>query len=100
MRTYKLLPFPIPHYPIESAISQKIKALGTRAVIQARDVFDLYILCSQYERAEDRDIKINRAELVRASENVFEIGFRQFKDTVLAYLSPEDQSTYITGSTK
>ena len=40
LREYKLPPLLVPHYDIQSTIMQKIEALATRSVIQARDIFD------------------------------------------------------------
>ncbi len=47
LRNYRLSPLIIVHYDVQSAVMQKIKALASRTVIQARDIFDLYILSSQ-----------------------------------------------------
>lgn len=105
LRSYKMPPLLVPHYAIESMITQKIEALVARSVIQARDIFDLYILSSQYNEAELQKLKdgsrnntpdINK--LIRARENIFEITFRQFRDTVLSYLAPEDQEIYKTAA--
>ncbi|MBE0434060.1 hypothetical protein IBX73_11435, partial [candidate division WOR-3 bacterium] len=52
LRAYRLPPIIVPHYGIIPAIGQKIGALATRAVTQARDVFDLFQLSTQY-RSED-----------------------------------------------
>jgi len=94
LRAYKLPPLLVPHYDIQSAVMQKIGALATRSVIQARDIFDLYILSSQYEPSKTKEIKINGAKLTKAYENVFEVSFNHFRDTVISYLAPEDQSVY------
>ncbi len=94
LRAYKLLPLMVAHYNIQSAIIQKIEALATRSVIQARDIFDLYILSSQFQPSKANEIKTNSAKLTKAYENVFEISFEQFRDTVISYLSAEDQAVY------
>lgn len=101
-RAYKIAPLLVPHYDICSAISQKINALATRRIIQARDIFDLYILSSQYScnypKKEDitKDDKaiFDEKKLTSAYANVFEISFEEFRDTVLAYLEPEDINLY------
>lgn len=99
-RSYKMAPLLVPHYEIQSAIMQKIEALATRAVIQARDVFDLYILNSQYNHAKSRQIekldKLGIDKFKKAQDNIFEISFEQFRDTVLNYLAPENQAIYKT----
>lgn len=100
LRAYKLAPLLVPHYDINSALMQKISALATRSIIQARDIFDLYILSSQYaplETAGER-IEISRDKLTKAYENVFAINFEQFRDKVISYLSPEDQKIYNSAS--
>ena len=68
--------------------------ISTRSVIQARDIFDLYILSSQHKPLKTEEIKTNDAKLTQAYENVFEVSFEQFRDTVVSYLSPEDQTLY------
>lgn len=95
LRMYKLPPLLVPHYSIESAVVQKVIALATRAVLQARDIFDLYILSSQFDGLSDEEIKlINKGNLFHACANVFEINFKEFRDTVVSYLPVEDQAVY------
>jgi len=94
LREYKIAPLLIPHYDIISTVSQKLEALATRTVIQGRDIFDLYILSTQFESSERKRNKLSKAKINQAYENVFKISFEQFKDTVIAYLSKEDQRVY------
>jgi len=94
LRAYRMPPLLVAHYDIKSAIAQKIGALGLRAVVQARDIFDLYVLSSQYERVAGAKTKISTMESTQAYDRAFEISFEQFRDTVVAYLSPEDQEIY------
>ena len=94
LREYKLPPLLAAHYDIQSAIMQKIGALAARSVIQARDIFDLYMLSSQYKIFETWKVNTNDAILAKARENVFEVGFEQFRDTVVCYLSSEDQAVH------
>jgi len=98
LREYMLSPLFVPHYDIQSAIMQKIAALATRTVIQARDIFDIYILSSQYKPLKTSENKVTDAKFIKAYENVFEISFEQFRDTVISYLSPEDQIVYNSSS--
>ena len=105
LRSYKIPPLLVPHYVIQSAIAQKIEALVTRSVTQARDVFDLYILSSQYDEAELQKFKgsglndiADSNKLIKGRGNIFEISFGQFRDTVLSYLAPEDQEIYKTAT--
>ncbi|MCK5161044.1 MAG: nucleotidyl transferase AbiEii/AbiGii toxin family protein, partial [Candidatus Aureabacteria bacterium] len=93
LRLYKLAPLVVPHYDIHSAVSQKIDALAARAVTQPRDIFDLFILSSQYDAPEGKQTKYT-AQIAKAHENIFTISFEQFRDTVVSYLSAEDQAAY------
>lgn len=94
MREYKILPLMISHYDRISTILQKIEALALRSVIQARDIFDLYVLSTQYDKNADIPEKFNASLFKNARKNIFEIDFRQFRDTVISYLSPDDQYIY------
>ena len=94
LRLYKLPPLLIPHYDIESAIIQKIRALSGRVVLQARDIFDLYVLSSQYKPVKTGEAKIDDERLRKAREGILEISFEQFRDAVVSYLSFEDQAVY------
>ncbi|MBU1121439.1 MAG: nucleotidyl transferase AbiEii/AbiGii toxin family protein [Candidatus Omnitrophota bacterium] len=94
LRLYKSPPLVVPHYDILSAIAQKINALSARTVIQARDIFDLYILMPQYKISKKDKLNLDEIKLNTAHENIFEVSVEQFRDTVLAYLSIEDQKVY------
>lgn len=94
LRMYKISPLLVPHYDSQSAIAQKIKALAARPIIQARDIFDLYILSSQYEPLKMKKTGINPEQFKNAYKNIFAVGFEQFRDTVVSYLSCEDQAVY------
>jgi len=94
LRKYKLLPLLAPHYDIRSSILQKVGALGGRTVAQARDIFDLYILSSQCQSIKAKEGGISRSILKSAHERIFEIDFERFRDTVISYLSADDQETY------
>jgi len=94
VRFYKLSPLLVPHYDALSAISQKINALAARKVTQARDIFDLYILNTQYSLTDRGNIKIERNKLSLAYENLLEVDFAVFRDSVVSYLSSEDQKIY------
>lgn len=105
LRQYKIAPLLVSHYDITSALMQKIFALVTRKTVQARDVFDIFILSSQYidfssseTRKTSHFIKSDFDKFKKAQDNVFEISYEQFRDTVLSYLSPQDQDAYKTKS--
>ena len=44
LRRYRLTPFICPHYGAQAAFLQKINALAGRVSVQARDIFDLFLL--------------------------------------------------------
>jgi hypothetical protein len=94
LRAYKLAPLLVPHYDITSAVTQKIDALATRTVIQALDIFDLFVLGPQVDSPKISKIRPEAEKLKKAHRNIFAIEFEQFRDTVLAYLAPEDQVVY------
>jgi Nucleotidyl transferase AbiEii toxin, Type IV TA system len=93
LRGYQMPPLLAPHYDLDSAVAQKIEALATRSEIQARDIFDLHLLSARYAggAGSGPDAK---TLLGKASERVFEVDFAVFRDTVLAYLAPEDRAVY------
>ena len=94
LREYKLPPLLVPHYALSSAINQKIEALSTRAIVQARDIFDLYILSSQISPSQLKEIKISESQIKKVVENIFQIDFEQFRDVVVNYLLEEEQKVY------
>lgn len=92
-RFYKSAPLIVPHYSLETAARQKIRALADRKEIQARDLFDLFIL---HNRVEDtKAIKsIPREKIAVANKNILSLTYGQYRDTVVTYLSEEDQPTW------
>lgn len=100
LRAYKMSPVIVSHYGIEQAVLQKVAALAMRVAIQARDIFDLYVLSPQYsdsilkERGKQTAGLIDKNKFKKAHENIFEVGFQQFRDTVISYLREEDQAAY------
>jgi predicted nucleotidyltransferase component of viral defense system len=95
LRAYKITSMPVPHYDIYSALTQKIGALAGRSMIQARDIFDLYILNSQFDpKSAKRSMRMEKGLLLKAHENIFDVKFKVFRDTVVSYLAPEDQPVY------
>lgn len=95
LRNYKASPLIIAHYDAQSAVIQKINALASRTVVQARDIFDLYILSSQINGDTLKESKLlAHTAISKAYERVFKVDFTMFKDTVVSYLSGEDQNMY------
>jgi len=94
LKAYRLAPLIVPHYDAISAMMQKIEAIAARSIIQARDIFDLYMLIPQCSLCDSEKITYDKAKLAIAYENIFKIDFGKFRDTVISYLSPEDQFLY------
>ncbi len=94
LRNYGLAPLLASHYDANAAAIQKVKALAGRKVLQARDVFDLFMLSSRRIDVESERNTIRKLDLERAYENVFHVNFEQFRDTVVSYLSSEDQKSF------
>lgn len=94
LRPYKVSPLIISHYDINTAVIQKINALAGRSIVQTRDIFDIYTLSTQYTVKNDGRITADPKILKTASENIFSVGFNQFRDTVLSYLAEEDRAMY------
>jgi predicted nucleotidyltransferase component of viral defense system len=93
LRAYKMAPLLVPHYDAASAVGQKIQALAQRSVLQARDIFDLFVLSSQYE-GSGRSGQVSGTILKTARDHIFLVEFPQFRDTVVAYLGADDQKAY------
>lgn len=95
LRTYKLIPVIVPHYNAISSTIQKITALASRPAVQARDIFDLYILSPKISNSEISGSKIpKKAKLEKAYENLFSVTFEQFRDSVVSFLPSDEQASY------
>lgn len=92
LREYRMPPLVAPHYDLNTSVSQKIGALAMRSETQARDIFDLHLLSTQFQGGI---IGLSLSALVRkAAERLFEVEYSVFRDTVLAYLAPGDRANY------
>jgi hypothetical protein len=81
----------LPSYARPAAIRQKINALASRTHVQARDVFDLFVLGDGTLRAIDIGFLrrwLDDATLRNARSRALEISHAEYSDTVLAYLDP------------
>jgi hypothetical protein len=94
LRPYVMAPLVVPHYPAGIAAAQKITAVLSRSVLQARDIFDLYFLSAQFRPGTLRLPLPDKAGLVKARENILVPEFEMFRDVVAAYLAPEDRKVY------
>ena len=93
INTYSLTPVMVNHYTSKAAYQQKIEALITRSVTQARDVFDLHLLlCSGADSCLD-NFKLNN-RIDEAVSNAMSVTYDLFKGQVLSYLHADYQSQY------
>jgi len=90
---YGLPPLLVRHYPLNAALRQKVRALVDRAVVQARDVFDLAVLLP---RAAERAVVLaeERSRIPQAIERVMEVSYDDFRGQVAAFLHPVDAAQY------
>jgi hypothetical protein len=91
---YQLPPLIAPHYGAAAAVRQKIRALGSRTEPQPRDVFDLHVLSSQLAPGDLRRTRLGSALLSKAHRRALEMGYRHYRDAVVAFLAPEAQERY------
>ena len=95
LAAYRMPPVIVPHYGAHSAAMQKVLALFSRALPQARDIFDLYLLSSQPEVLEVGLVHGLAPESIqRARDRIDSIGYRQYRDTVVDFLGPEDRAAH------
>lgn len=94
LRMYRMSPLIISHYGIKTAIEQKINALVQRSMVQARDIFDLYILSPQYSPDKDGKLVIDGNTGKTACDNLLPVSFHQFRDSVLSFFSDDDKTVY------
>lgn len=94
LRDYKMAGFVVPHYEVNAAVVQKIKALAQRSETEARDIFDINLLSSRYSNSENKLPKLEAELIDRAHDNVFNIDFIQYREVVVKFLGEEDQKIY------
>ena len=85
---YRRISFPCQHYPASVAAEQKLEALANRTAVQARDIFDLYILgLGGHDLSATRNIDPETRD--RALEQLFLLDFESFSGQVLPFLEQE-----------
>ncbi len=87
-RGYGRVGFLCPHYPGAVMVRQKVRALIGRVATQARDVFDLYILCIGGHVTPGASLsKMSREELRQAQERLRSLSYDDFAGHVVEFLS-------------
>jgi len=82
------------HYPRVAAVRQKLRALAARALPQARDIFDLWVLTGgdlASVNAAGLRRGLTTSELEEAGRRAWTIGHAQFRDQVVEFLADDDQ---------
>jgi len=82
------------HYPRAAAVRQKLQALASRTLPQARDVFDLWVLTGGDAASVDHGrlrSGLTTADLEEAGRRAWTIGYQQFRGQVVEFLADEDQ---------
>ena len=82
---YRQLSFPCQHYSANAAARQKIEALANRGRVQARDVFDLFILHLGGHDVS-ASVALNPHTREKALEQLFSLDFEDFSGQVLPFL--------------
>lgn len=93
LKQHRITAFMCSHYPAEVACFQKIGALASRSVPQARDVFDLHVLWSK-ERIERIRPLLKPEQVQQAADHLAALRYEHFMGQVVAYLHPDDQRIY------
>ena len=95
LAAYRMPPVIVPHYDARSAAMQKVRALLLRAQPQARDIFDLHLLSSQPDVMEASPGRELPLESMRRARGIIDsIEYRQYRDTVVDFLGPDDRAAY------
>jgi hypothetical protein len=89
---YQLMPLLAPHYPLDAAVRQKVRALVGRSAVQARDVFDLGGLIAKGGKADA--LRAVRAEIPKAIDRAMDVSYADFKAQVASYLKAEHVDLY------
>jgi hypothetical protein len=89
---HQVLPLLVRHYPADAALRQKVRALVGRAVVQARDVFDLWVLLSRTGGGAAA-LAGEKPIVERAIERAMDVSFDDFRGQVVAFLDPAHADT-------
>jgi predicted nucleotidyltransferase component of viral defense system len=90
---YEMQPVMTSHYTKFAAFMQKIQALADRKATQARDVFDLHLLCGISTDGENLPPHFAQ-KIAQAKDNLMTIDYDVFGAQVRAFLNPQDQEAY------
>ncbi|MBM3310667.1 MAG: nucleotidyl transferase AbiEii/AbiGii toxin family protein [Candidatus Aminicenantes bacterium] len=89
IRLYDLAPLMAHHYPAPVVWRQKINAILSRSVSQARDVFDLHLLLAAGLKPAANAPAGGEPDIARVKDNILSVDFGQFRSQVVSYLEPD-----------
>lgn len=94
LANYRMTPLILPHYAAIAAVRQKIRALAARRQVEARDIFDLYALSTHPDVVTGHPTDgVPRSAVEEARQRIFSVTYEQYRDTVIAFLAPDDRET-------
>jgi predicted nucleotidyltransferase component of viral defense system len=99
LRSYGLPAPTVNHYTAQAAVSQKIRALASRAETQTRDVWDLDHLLRTTPVTVGALSSSVRKLIPQAVERALSLSYEMFRSQVVPYLEPEDEEVYGTADT-
>jgi len=81
--------FLAPHYPLDAAVRQKVRALADRREVQARDLFDLGAVLIPRVTGQVDLRGAGRPDLEKALDRAMALSYADYKSQVVSYLQPE-----------
>jgi predicted nucleotidyltransferase component of viral defense system len=93
-RAHARIAYSCPHYVAAEAIRQKIRALAGRAVTQARDAFDLYLLDARGAFVPEVVEPLDATLLEAAAEKLATLTFDDYRGHVIEYLDEDGVLEY------
>jgi len=94
-RSYRRLSFRCPHYTGGTAVVQKVRALASRPVTQARDVFDLAILFRGGHRPSAAWSQLLAdGERAKAIDCLMGLTWQEFEGQVVEFLETDSREEY------
>lgn len=94
VRYYELPPIMANHYPAPIVWQQKVGAILSRTISQARDIFDMYHLLEAGWESTVALTRDKKPGVAQVKENILAVDFGQFKSQVVSYLEPDLQPQY------
>lgn len=90
---HQAITFLAPHYPLEPAIRQKVRALADRREVQARDVFDLGAVLIPRTGGDASALQADRSVVKAALERAMSVTYDDYRSQVVAYLHPDQRDS-------